>query len=124
MTNKAILVVHSENITLKTTETDKKPIFVQCPRVTNMMNVMYPNRLQNPSKSFQNACKSSQTKDITNSVLHNIFICQSNKNHSTEQTNCTLFIIIRICVSTQPPTRPSHLQALHVSFCSSMFSEK
>ena len=38
MTNKAILVVHSENITLKTTETDKKPIFVQCPRVTNMTN--------------------------------------------------------------------------------------
>ena len=41
MTNKAILVVHSENITLKTTETDKKPIFVQCPRVTNMTNVVY-----------------------------------------------------------------------------------
>ena len=41
MTNKAILVVHSENIILKTTEMDKKPIFVQCPRVTNMANGVF-----------------------------------------------------------------------------------
>ena len=43
----------------------------------------------------------SKIRPKKRSMLHIMFICQSNKNHRNHQANCSLVIILRIQVSLQ-----------------------
>ena len=81
MIYKAILVVQSVNITLNINEMYTNPLFVQCPHVTNMTNVIAMELLKKAPKCVFMQQNSDIAISQNNSVLYNMFICQSNQNH-------------------------------------------
>ena len=81
MIYKVILVVQSVNITLNINELYTNPLFVRCPHVTNMTNAAAMELLKRAPKCVFIQQNSDIAISQNNSVLYNMFICQSNQNH-------------------------------------------